>query len=110
MINDLVKEYKNISSKILLELDKQGFLNLENLLSEKDVVLEKIKELNLESNEIKEILEKENILELDKKIIEKISIMKNESKEEMKKVSKQKQANTSYGNSQKRVQFLNVKL
>ena len=110
MINDLVKEYKNISGEILLELDKDGFLNLESLLSEKDLVLEKIKELNLESNEIKKILEKENILELDKKIIEKISIMKNKTKEEIKKIGKQKQANTSYGNSQKRVQFLNVKL
>lgn len=110
MIEVLLKDYKNISLKILEELDKEGFEKLEFLLEEKDKIQERVKELNVESGKMKILFKEFETIELDEKIIEKMTTKKSYIKEKIEEVNKRRQANNIYANSQNRIQFLNMKL
>lgn len=110
MINELIKEYRNLSIDIINELDKDGFSNLEKLLNKKGGIQEKIQNLNIEKNELRNVLEKLDILSLDKIIVDKINMKKIETKRKIQDIQRKKIANNSYVNAVNNVQFLNIKM
>lgn len=110
MLKELIAEYRNLSLEIIKELDKDGFLNLENLLDKKDKIQEDIKNIKFEKNELKSLLEEFEILNLDKKIVEKINNKKITTRKKIHDIQRKKMASNSYGNAVNNVQFLNIKL
>lgn len=110
MIEELIKQYRDLSMDIIDELDKEGFLCLEKLLDEKGKIQEKIQGLNIEKSELKFFLEKFDILSFDKKIVKKINMKKIETKRKIQDIQRKKTANNSYVNAVNNVQFLNVKM
>ncbi|MGL5633622.1 MAG: hypothetical protein ACRCX8_17620 [Sarcina sp.] len=110
MIEILLEDYKNLSIAILEELDKDGFKNLEILLEKKDEVQEKVKSLSVESKKLKQLFEEFQTIELDEKIIEKMTSKKSSVKEKIEEVNKRRQANHVYTNAQNKIQFLDMQL
>ncbi|MGL4739285.1 MAG: hypothetical protein ACRC41_00555 [Sarcina sp.] len=110
MIEVLLEEYKNLSIAILAELDKERFEKLESLLEKKDEIQEKVKGLNIDSERLKGLFKNFETIELDEKIIEKMTSKKSAVKEKIKEVSKRRQASNVYANAQNKIQFLNMKL
>ncbi|WP_297438289.1 hypothetical protein [uncultured Clostridium sp.] len=103
----LFEEYKNISLKILEELDIDEFLKLEEFLDEKDKIQKEIISLNLKQEEMKSNLEYFNIIETDKAIVEKIMKKKVETKGKLNDVKIRKNASTAYSNASGNMQILN---
>ena len=103
----LFEDYKNISLKILEELDIDEFLKLEEFLDEKDKIQKEIISLNLKQEEMKSNLEYFNIIETDKAIVEKIMRKKVETKGKLNDVKIRKNASTAYSNASGNMQILN---
>ena len=103
----LFEDYKNISLKILEELDIDEFLKLEEFLDKKDEIQKEIISLNLKQEEMKSNLEYFNIIETDKAIVEKIMKKKVETKGKLNDVKIRKNASTAYSNASGNMQILN---
>lgn len=101
------EEYRDISLKLLENLETEEFTELENFLERKQKIILEVAKLELAPEVVRENLEKFEIIELDKKIIEKIELKKVETKEKINEVGKRKSANNVYANASRQVQFLN---
>lgn len=101
------EEYKNLSFKILEELDKEGFTNLESFQKEKQNILLELAKLELEPEIVRESLERFEIIELEQKIIEKMERKKAEIKEKTNEIGRRKCANNVYTNAGRQIQYLN---
>ena len=104
----LLKEYRQLSVEILEELDKDGFPRLEELLELKENIQSEV--MKFDTDKVKEVLCKLDIIGLDKKIIEKISVKKNEVKFKISEVKARKATNNAYANIGNRMQFVNSKI
>lgn len=71
-MDNLLKEYTKLSKKALKELDKEEFEGLEYLLEQKEVLFKEIVKLNNGNEEMKELIKKYEVLEVEKALIEKL--------------------------------------
>ncbi|MGL4654600.1 MAG: hypothetical protein ACRCWM_01745 [Sarcina sp.] len=101
------EEYKKLSLKVLEELDKDGFSNLESFQEEKQNIIFEVAGLGLSPETVRENLEKFDIINLEQKIIEKMAIKKAEIKEKTNEIARRKSANNVYANAGRQIQYLN---
>lgn len=109
-MDDLLKEYAELSKVALKELDKEDFENLEVLLEQREVLLKEIVKLNDGNAEIKELIKKYEILELEKDLVEKLKNKKEKVRENLNNIRKMKAMNSQYRDAAGKVSFLNKKI
>lgn len=105
---DLLKEYREISMKLLLELKKDNLNNVFELSEERQQILYKLSSMTIDKTID---LEKNfNIYSLDKEIEEEIKKQRSDIKVEMDKTKRQKLANSVYGKKFEDIYFLNKQI
>ena len=105
---DLLKEYREISMKLLLELKKDNLDNVFELSEERQQILYKLSSMTIDKTID---LEKNfNIYSLDKEIEEEIKKQRSDIKVEMDKTKRQKLANSVYGKKFEDIYFLNKQI
>lgn len=105
---DLLKEYREISMKLLLELKKDNLNNVFELSEERQQILYKLSSMTIDKTID---LEKNfNIYSLDKEIEEEIKKQRSDIKVEMDKTKRQKIANSVYGKKFEDIYFLNKQI
>lgn len=109
-MDDLLKEYAELSKVALKELDKEDFENLEVLLEQREVLLKEIVKLNDGNAEIKELIKKYEILELEKDLVEKLKNKKEKVRENLSNIRKMKAMNSQYRDAAGKVSFLNKQI
>lgn len=104
----LLKEYKEISLKLLYELKKDNLNNVFKLSEERQQILYKLSSMTIDKTID---LEKNfNIYSLDKEIEEEIKKQRADIKVEMDKTKRQKLANSVYGKKFEDIYFLNKQI
>lgn len=104
----LLKEYKEISLKLLYELKKDNLNEAFKLSEERQQILYKLSGMTIDKTIH---LEKDfNIYSLDKEIEEEIKKQKSDIKVEMDKTKRQKIANSVYGKKFEDIYFLNKQI
>lgn len=104
----LLKEYKEISLKLLYELKKNNLNNVFKLSEERQQILYKLSSMTIDKTID---LEKNfNIYSLDKEIEEEIKKQRSDIKVEMDKTKRQKIANSVYGKKFEDIYFLNKQI
>lgn len=104
----LLKEYKEISLKLLYELKKDNLNNVFKLSEERQQILYKLSSMTIDKTID---LEKNfNIYSLDKEIEEEIKKQRSDIKVEMDKTKRQKLANSVYGKQFEDIYFLNKQI
>ena len=104
----LLKEYKEISLKLLYELKKDNLNEVFKLSEERQQILYKLSGMTIDKTID---LEKEfNIFSLDNEIQEEIKKQRIDIKEEIDKTKRQKKANSVYGRQFEDIYFLNKKI
>lgn len=104
----LLKEYKEISLKLLYELKKDNLNNVFKLSEERQQILYKLSSMTIDKTID---LEKDfNIYSLDKEIEEEIKKQRSDIKVEMDKTKRQKIANSVYGKKFEDIYFLNKQI
>ena len=104
----LLKEYKQISLKLLYELKKNNLNNVFKLSEERQQILYKLSSMTIDKTID---LEKNfNIYSLDKEIEEEIKKQRSDIKVEMDKTKRQKIANSVYGKKFEDIYFLNKQI
>ena len=104
----LLKEYKEISLKLLYELKKDNLNEAFKLSEERQQILYKLSGMTIDKTID---LEKEfNIYSLDNEIKEEIKKQRIEIKEEMEQIKRQKMANSVYGRQFEDIYFLNKQI
>lgn len=104
----LLKEYKEISLKLLYELKKDNLNEVFKLSEERQQILYKLSGMTIDKTID---LEKDfNIYSLDKEIEEEIKKQRSDIKVEMDKTKRQKIANSVYGKKFEDIYFLNKKI
>lgn len=107
-MEELLKEYKRISEKVLYEIMKDDLESAENSMKVRQDILNKLSQLTVN----KEInIEKEfGILSLDKKIKEELQKSKINLKEQLDEIKRQKAAQNVYGKQFEDIYFLNKQI
>ena len=104
----LLKEYKEISLKLLYELKKDNLNEAFKLSEERQEILYKLSSMTIDKTID---LEKDfNIYSLDKEIEEEIKRQRSDIKVEMDKTKRQKLANSVYGKKFEDIYFLNKQI
>lgn len=104
----LLKEYKEISLKLLYELKKDNLNEAFKLSEERQQILYKLSSMTIDKTID---LEKNfNIYSLDKEIEEEIKRQRSDIKVEMDKTKRQKLANSVYGKKFEDIYFLNKQI
>ena len=104
----LLKEYKEISLKLLYELKKDNLNEAFKLSEERQQILYKLSGMTIDKTID---LEKEfNIYSLDNEIQEEIKKQRIEIKEEMEQTKLKKMANSVYGRQFEDIYFLNKQI
>lgn len=104
----LLKEYKEISLKLLYELKKDNLNEAFKLSEERQQILYKLSSMTIDKTID---LEKNfNIYSLDKEIEEEIKKQRSDIKVEMDKTKRQKLANSVYGKKFEDIYFLNKQI
>ncbi|WP_055071330.1 hypothetical protein [Clostridium massiliamazoniense] len=109
-MDDLLKEYAELSKVALKELDKEEFENLEVLLEQRAVLLKEIVKLNDGNAEIKELIKKYEVLEIERDFVEKLKNKKEKVRENLNNIRKMKAMNSQYRDAAGKVFFLNKQI
>lgn len=109
-MDDLLKEYVELSKVALKELDKEDFENLENLLEQREVLLKEIIKLNDGNAEIKVLIKKYEVLESEKALVEKLKNKKEKVRVNLNNIRKMKAMNSQYRDAAGKVSFLNKQI
>lgn len=109
-MDNLLKEYTKLSKKALEELDKEEFEGLEYLLEQKEVLFKEIVKLNNSNEEMKELIKKYEVLEVEKALVEKLKNKKEIVRENFNNIRKRKVMNNQYRDVAGKVSFLNKQI
>lgn len=109
-MDNLLKEYTKLSKKALEELDKEEFEGLEHLLEQKEVLFKEIVKLNNNNEEMKELIKKYEVLEVEKALVEKLKNKKEIVRENLNNIRKRKVMNNQYRDVAGKVSFLNKQI
>lgn len=109
-MDNLLKEYTKLSKKALKELDKEEFEGLEYLLEQKEVLFKEIVKLNNGNEEMKELIKKYEVLEVEKALIEKLKNKREIVRENLNNIRKRKVMNNQYRDIAGKVSFLNKQI
>ena len=107
-MEELLKEYKRISEKILYEIMKDDLESAENSMKERQYILNKLVEVLI--NKDIDIEKEFGILTIDKKIEEELQKSKLNVKGEIDEIKRQKAAQNVYGKQFEDIYFLNKQI
>lgn len=107
-MEELLKEYKKNSDKILYEIMKDDLESAENSMKTRQDILNKLSNISIDKNID---IEKEfGILTLDKKIKELLQKSKVDIKNQIDEIKRQKAAQNIYGKQFEDIYFLNKQI
>ena len=107
-MEELLKEYKRISDKILYEIMKDDLESAEKSMKVRQNILNKLSELSINKNI--DIEKNFGILTVDKKIEEELQKSKLNLKEQIDEIKRQKAAQNVYGKQFEDIYFLNKQI
>ena len=107
-MEELLKEYKRISEKILYEIMKDDLENAENSMRERQDILNKLSQLLI--NKDIDIEKEFGILTIDKRITEELQKSKLNVKGQIDEIKRQKAAQNVYGKQFEDIYFLNKQI
>lgn len=107
-MEELLKEYKRISEKVLYEIMKDDLESAENSMKYRQEILNKL--LVLPVDKTIDIEKEFGILTLDKRIAEALQKHKLNIKKEIDEVKRQKAAQNVYGKQFEDIYFLNKQI
>ena len=107
-MEELLKEYKRISEKILYEIMKDDLESAENSMKYRQEILNKL--LVLPVDKTIDIEKEFGILTLDKRIAEALQKHKLNIKKEIDEIKRQKAAQNVYGKQFEDIYFLNKQI
>lgn len=107
-MEELLKEYKKISEKILYEIMKDDLESTEKSMKARQDILNKLSSISINKNVD---IEKEfGILTIDKKIKEALQKSKLDIKKQIDEIKRQKAAQNIYGKQFEDIYFLNKQI
>lgn len=107
-MEELLKEYKRISDKILYEIMKDDLESAENSMKARQDILNKLSSISINKNID---IEKEfGIVTVDKKIKEALQKSKLDIKKQIDEIKRQKAAQNIYGKQFEDIYFLNKQI
>ena len=107
-MEELLKEYKRISEKILYEIMKDDLESAENSMKVRQDILNKLSSISINKNID---IEKEfGIVTVDKKIKEALQKSKVDIKNQIEEIKRQKAAQNIYGKQFEDIYFLNKQI
>ena len=107
-MEELLKEYKRISEKILYEIMKDDLESVENSMKVRQDILNKLSQLPI--NKSIDIEKEFGILTVDKRIAEELQKSKLNIKDQINEIKRQKAAESAYGQQFKNIYFLNKQI
>ena len=107
-MEELLKEYKRISEKVLYEIMKEDLESAENSMKYRQEILNKL--LVLPVDKTIDIEKEFGILTLDKRIAEALQKHKLNIKKEIDEIKRQKAAQNVYGKQFEDIYFLNKQI
>lgn len=107
-MEELLKEYKRISEKILYEIMKDDLESAQNSMKERQDILNKLVEVLI--NKDIDIEKEFGILTIDKKIEEELQKSKLNVKGQIDEIKRQKAAQNVYGKQFEDIYFLNKQI
>jgi hypothetical protein len=106
-ISECFEKYKEITLQLIDKCSNGD--DLDELLNERGNIIDKIGEINLSKEELKEKVEALNILELDNELQTRIKQEKNKTKSQIDILRKNREARKNYNNIQERLQIFSAK-
>lgn len=107
-MEELLKEYKRISEKVLYEIMKDDLEGAENSIRERQDILNKLSQLPI--NKDIDIEKEFGILTIDKRITEELQRSKLNVKGQIDEIKRQKAAQNVYGKQFEDIYFLNKQI
>jgi len=107
-MEELLKEYKRISEKVLYEIMKDDLESAENSMRERQDILNKLSQLPI--NKDIDIEKEFGILTIDKRITEEFQKSKLNVKGQIDEIKRQKAAQNVYGKQFEDIYFLNKQI
>ena len=107
-MEELLKEYKRISEKVLYEIMKDDLESAENSMKERQDILNKLSQLPI--NKDIDIEKEFGILTVDKRITEELQKSKLNVKGQIDEIKRQKAAQNVYGKQFEDIYFLNKQI
>lgn len=107
-MEELLKEYKRISEKVLYEIMKDDLESAENSMKERQDILNKLSQLLI--NKDIDIEKEFGILTIDKRITEELQKSKLNVKGQIDEIKRQKAAQNVYGKQFEDIYFLNKQI
>lgn len=107
-MEELLKEYKRISDKILYEIMKDDLESTENSMKARQDILNKLAKISIDKTI--DIEKNFGILTVDKKIEEELQKSKLNLKEQIDEIKRQKAAQNVYGKQFEDIYFLNKQI
>lgn len=107
-MEELLKEYKRISEKVLYEIMKDDLESVENSMRERQDILNKLSQLPI--NKDIDIEKEFGILTIDKRITEELQKSKLNVKGQIDEIKRQKAAQNVYGKQFEDIYFLNKQI
>ena len=107
-MEELLKEYKRISEKVLYEIMKDDLESAENSMKERQDILNKLSQLPI--NKDIDIEKEFGILTIDKRIEEELKKSKLNVKGQIDEIKRQKAAQNVYGKQFEDIYFLNKQI
>lgn len=107
-MEELLKEYKRISEKVLYEIMKDDLEGAENSIRERQDILNKLSQLPI--NKDIDIEKEFGILTIDKRITEELQKSKLNVKGQIDEIKRQKAAQNVYGKQFEDIYFLNKQI
>lgn len=107
-MEELLKEYKRISEKVLYEIMKDDLESAENSMKERQDILNKLSQLQI--NKDIDIEKEFGILTIDKRIEETLQKSKLNVKGQIDEIKRQKAAQNVYGKQFEDIYFLNKQI
>ncbi|GAA0821035.1 flagellar protein FliT [Clostridium tertium] len=108
MIEKILDDYKNITKKIIENIDKDE--EVIKLMENREEIIKKLCNYENNKEQIKEIIFYQDLISLDRKLKLAIEKEKNRVKEEIRSLHKLKNANNAYEKNRKINNFFNVKI
>lgn len=108
MIEKILDDYKNITKKIIENIDKDE--EVIKLMENREEIIKKLCNYENNKEQIKEIFFYQDLISLDRKLKLAIEKEKNRVKEEIRSLHKLKNANNAYEKNRKINNFFNVKI
>ena len=103
MLYDILKSYKDLNIKTINALKEDNLDLVEELLAKKDTVIDEIQSMNYQKEEFLKISNELKVMESEKTLSNVTIAKKNQYKNEMNKIAKNKNANRIYTSTRKNI-------